>query len=71
MTDEKRAALRQSSPVRRLWWMLKRPYWSLRVRWNPALERRTEERCTIQAAQQALNHSLTTMIEAFQTEEKK
>jgi len=71
MTESKRDALRQASPLRRLWWLLKRPYWAVRVRWNPALERRTEERCTIRAAQQALNHSLTTMIEAFQTEEKK
>ncbi len=71
MTEAKRAALRQASPLRRLWWLMKRPYWAVRVRWNPALERRTEERCTIQAAQHALTHSLTQMIEAFQESEKK
>jgi len=71
MTEAKREALLHASPLRRLWWLMKRPYWAVRVRWNPALERRTEERCTIQAAQEALNHSLTQMIEAFQDGDKK
>ncbi len=63
MTETRRQA---ATRLQYIWWMLKRPYWAIRVRINPDLERRNSRRYTMRGAQQALDHSMTQMIDAFQ-----
>jgi hypothetical protein len=62
MNDRRKGA----GAMQRIWWLMKAPYWAVRVRINPDLERRNSRRYTMRGAQQALDHSMTQMIDAFQ-----
>ena len=67
MNEQRRKALRDASIGKRLWWRLKWPWWQLRVLIFPNHERRSKERLTARAAEQALQASLTQMVTAFQS----
>lgn len=70
MNEERRKALREAGVLRRLWLPLKAPWWQLKVLLWPGCERRSRERVTAAAAEQALRASLTQMVSAFQHEKE-
>jgi hypothetical protein len=71
MTEERRRALRDAGAWKRLWWLIKAPWWQLKTLICPGCERRYRERVTAKAAEHALQSSLTQMVAAFQHEEEK
>ena len=71
MTEERRRALRNAGVLKRLWWLIKAPWWQLKTLIYPGCERRHRKRVTAKAAEHALRASLTQMVNAFQQEEKK
>lgn len=70
MTAQELACLHRAAPMwRRLWWLTKKPYWSVLLYFQPSRERRRYKRMNAAASQTALIKELQAVVAAFQSED--